>query len=90
MSTREERVLADVGTAIGSTLGAVVAETNKIKRFVRAKRRAVAKKVRRAESRAAQGRKAAAAAGRRLRAKVRGVGEIAKRNLRKATGRSKR
>jgi hypothetical protein len=90
MSTREDRVLTDVATAIGSTLGAVVAETDKITRFVKAKRRAVAKKARRAEGRAAKVRKEAKAGGRKLRAKVRGAGKAAKRKLRKATGRLKR
>ncbi|MGB6200553.1 MAG: hypothetical protein WA871_08060 [Candidatus Acidiferrales bacterium] len=52
MATREDRVLSDVATAIGSTLGAVVAQTDKIKRFVRAEEKAVAKKVRGVRSRA--------------------------------------
>jgi|HubBroStandDraft_4_1064222.scaffolds.fasta_scaffold1258630_1 hypothetical protein len=52
MSTREDRILTNVATAIGSTLGAVAAEADKIKDFVTAQEHVIAKKARRAGSRA--------------------------------------
>jgi hypothetical protein len=81
MSTREDRVLTDVATAIGTTLGAASAETEKAKRYVKAKKRVVAKKVREAKSQVAKGRKAAKAAGKKIRAKVREIRKVAKRRL---------
>jgi hypothetical protein len=53
MSTREDRILTNVATAIGSTLGAVAAEADKIATFVKTKERVVARKARRAGTRAA-------------------------------------
>jgi hypothetical protein len=76
MAENHEGVLTDVATAIGSTLGAVAGTTDRIKRLVKTEKRVVAKKVRRAKSRVARGRKVAK---RKVRAKVRQIRKIAKR-----------
>ncbi|MGB6429246.1 MAG: hypothetical protein WBF06_01570 [Candidatus Acidiferrales bacterium] len=74
--------MTDVATAVGTTLGAAAAETEKVKRFVKEKKRVVAKKARSARIRIAEGRKAARAAGKKIRAKVRSMRKVAKRRLR--------
>jgi len=79
MSTREDRVLMGVATAVGTALGAAAAETEKAKRYVKAKKRVVVKKVREARSKVAKGRKAARATGKKLRAKVRQIRKVGKR-----------
>jgi hypothetical protein len=84
MSTREERVLTDVATAIGSTLGAVAAKTDQLASFMKTKERRVAKRVRGAVRHAAIARRRKTAA-----KKVRRVVSAGKRGLRRVAGRRK-
>jgi hypothetical protein len=97
MSTREDRILTNVATAIGSTLGAVAAEADKIKDFVTAQEHVIAKKARRVGARASiatrRTKRAAAVAKRRTKTaakRVRRAVTAGKRGLKRAAARRTR
>jgi hypothetical protein len=97
MSTREDRILTNVATAIGSTLGAVAAEADKIKDFVTAQEHVIAKKARRVGTRAStatrRSKTASVAARRRTKTaakRVRRALSAGKRGLKRAAARRTR